>query len=139
KTRFKIMSITLEGFKRVMGAFWKSMPTEIVVLIGFLMALSQLDFLPLPILQVLASITSVVAFGMLYVRIYNKMAHDIETGKAVRKAEVNHITKRYIQARPEYISMIKSNNKTVIQNAKEAVIKVDTIPKPEPKKPIILP
>ena len=115
------MSISLDGIKNIIGSIWKSLPTEIVVLLGFLITLSNMEFLPLPILQVLGSTVSVASFAMLYFRMYNKVAHDLTVSKAVRLAEKNYITESYLKVRMEYIHKIKSKDTTLIETLKEAI------------------
>ena len=115
------MSISLDGIKNLIGSIWKSLPTEIVVLLGFLIALSNMDFLPLPVLQVLGSTVSIASFAMLYFRMYNKVAHDLVISKAVRQAEKNYILNSYLNVRDEYIHKIKIKDSTLLDSAKEAV------------------
>lgn len=121
------MSISLNGIKMVFTSIWKSLPIEIVVMIIFLVSLSQLDFLPNPVLQVLASMTSIASFSMLFFRMYNSVAHDYIVSKAVRLAEKKYITNRYDKCRAEYIVHIKNKKQTIVQSISESLKKENSI------------
>ena len=149
------MSITIEGIKKVFSSIWKSLPSEVVLVLMVLVGMSQLDFLPLPVLISLASLTSIVSFGMLFVKMYNKSAHDWVISKAVRLAEKNYIQTCYSDCRPEYISHIKESDKTIMDTVKDITSELtenkqsDTIniniskdeleePEPETDKPVVI-
>lgn len=140
------MNISIEGLKKVFGAVWKSLPTEIVILLSFLVALSQLDFLPFQILQILASSVSVASFAMLFFRIYNNIVHDYVVKKAVREAEKKYISENFTDVRAEYITTAQAENKTIIDTLKTASASLKSIETKEPvketneaKEPVIFP